>query len=131
MSNMEDTTFGIWVAHGEGRFDFQMEQDTLNNAMLFNNQITSQYVDGDNMPTYHYPENPNGSQYATASLSSLDGRVLMMMPHPERSFLDWQIPYANQDYQNMKKNNNFVYTPWYILFKNAYNWCLSQLQQPQ
>lgn len=126
MSNMEDSVFGIWVAHGEGLFDFQMEQDTLNNDMLFNNQITSQYVDVDNMPTYHYPENPNGSQYATASLSSLDGRVLMMMPHPERSFLDWQIPYANQDYQNMKKNNNFVYTPWYILFKNAYNWCLSQ-----
>ena len=44
-------------------------------------------------PTEAYPFNPNGSPLGITALCSPDGRHLAMMPHPERSFLKWQLPW--------------------------------------
>ena len=44
-------------------------------------------------PTEAYPFNPNGSPDGIAALCSPDGRHLAMMPHPERCFLAWQLPW--------------------------------------
>jgi phosphoribosylformylglycinamidine synthase len=105
--NMEDLILPIWVAHGEGQF---VIQDQIN-------QIPLQFVDFDHNVTEQYPHNPNGSKFGVAAMCSLDGRHLAMMPHPERCFLNWQIPYDNDSQQ--------LYSPWLQMFINAYQWCES------
>lgn len=51
------------------------------------------YVDPSGKTTEAYPFNPNGSPDGIAALCSPDGRHLALMPHPERCFLGWQLPY--------------------------------------
>ena len=121
LSNLEGCRLGIWVAHGEGQFVFN------DYNKLDKNQICCQYVNNDGNPTMDYPLNPNGSVDGIAGLSSLDGRHLIMMPHPERCFLDWQMPYQDIEYKINKKINNWVHTPWFLMFKNAADWCSTKL----
>ena len=82
------------------------------------NQIPIQYIDYSNNITMKYPFNPNNSIQSTAAVSSKNGRHLAMMPHPERSFLKWQVPWIS-------KNCNIPgdYSPWFKMFTNAYEWC--------
>jgi len=108
LKNMKDSVLGIWVAHGEGRF--------LLDKTIHSRSISMQYVDENNIITNNYPDNPNGSDMGIAGLCSSDGRHLAMMPHPERCFLDWQKPIAN---------NGGEFGPWFMMFKNAYLWCLN------
>ena len=103
LQNMEDLVMGIWVAHGEGKIT------TNTNAVM-------QYVDHTHNPTNTYPLNPNDSYMGTAGLVSNNGRHLALMPHPERCFLNWQLPYMPLTFHNK-------YSPWFIMFKNAFNWC--------
>ena len=105
--DMEDTIFGIWVAHREGRFS--------NTSRLPKNQICLQYYHN-NQVTNNYPHNPNGSEQGIAGICSNDGRHTILMPHPERCFLKWQLPYCNK-YQNIQTS------PWIYMFKNSYEWC--------
>ena len=67
------------------------------------------------MKTTVYPYNPNGSFEGVAAVSSIDGRHLAMMPHPERCFLTKQCQYI-PEYCSQE------YSPWNNIFKNAYNW---------
>jgi len=105
LKDMEDSILGIWIAHGEGRF--------------ISGQPVISYVNNDNISTIVYPFNPNGSINGCAAVSSDNGRCLAIMPHPERSFLKWQLPYFNE------KINNYdnTFSPWMLLFQNAYKWC--------
>ena len=121
LSNLRDLQLGIWVAHGEGKFDPIYENNIINSYskkpdVFDNNSIVMQYVDFDGKPTEKYPHNPNGSRSGIAAVVSHDGRHIAMMPHPERCFLDWQFPW-------MPKKSNNRYSPWYLMFKNAYKWC--------
>lgn len=124
--NMDECIFGIWSAHGEGRFVKTSHNDKsdhdLNHAL---DSISIQYVDDDGIPTDRYPMNPNSSIYGTAALTSQSGRHLAIMPHPERCFLQWQSPYIPNDVK--EKIRNTKYTPWFILFKNAYEFCLQHM----
>ena len=54
-------------------------------------------------------------------ISSKNGRHLGMMPHPERCIMNWQLPYISDNIPDEIKNNK--YTPWYLMFYNAYEWC--------
>jgi phosphoribosylformylglycinamidine synthase len=105
LQRMEGLSFGIWVAHGEGRF--QVKDERLS---------CMRYVDYEGKPTTYYPLNPNGSDFGTGAVSSPCGRHLAIMPHPERSCFKYQIPWSNL---NMKGK----YSPWFQMFRNAYNWC--------
>ena len=78
------------------------------------------YVDETNNVTKKYPFNPNGSSEGVAGICSDDGRHLAMMPHPERCFLKWQLPYCEEP---IKERYNSSFSPWFKLFKNAYEWC--------
>ena len=102
---MGDTTFGMWVAHKEGKM------------MVSEKAMALAYCDNDGQITTHYPENPNGSALGCAGVCSTNGRHLALMPHPERSFYRWQMPWLPDNYP---KNTN--YTPWRQLFMNAYRW---------
>lgn len=107
--NMENLEFGIWVAHGEGKF--------VNVSSKTN--IALQYVINSE-PTRLYPFNPNGSEFGTAAISSDNGRHLAIMPHPERCFLDWQLPYKGHYGDNLKQS------PWVLIFRNAYKFVRNQ-----
>lgn len=81
------------VAHGEG--NFYMEDDTFQQIEA-NDQIAFKYVTADGEPANEqYPQNPNGSMHDIAALTDPTGRIIAMMPHPERfnSFVNeegWQ-----------------------------------------
>ena len=114
--DMDNCIFGIWSAHGEGKF---IKKTT--NKLSDPDSIVIQYVDDDGIPTDRYPLNPNGSIYGTAALTSISGRHLAIMPHPERCFLKWQLPYIPEELK--EKMNDIKYSPWFMLFKNAYDFC--------
>ena len=109
LKDMENLVFGIWCAHGEGRYVNYNKNNSINSPI--------KYVDNNNKVTMEYPYNPNGSELGIAAICSDDGRHLAMMPHPERSFLKWQLPWY-PDNINITK-----YSPWFMLFTNSYEWC--------
>ena len=103
LQNLEGTEIGIWVAHGEGKFDLKYSADKYH--------VIAQYkYDA-------YPANPNGSPHAIAGLCSADGRHLAMMPHPERAIFPWTCAY----YPEAERGEHEV-TPWMVAYRNAYEW---------
>lgn len=103
LQNLEGTEIGIWVAHGEGKFDLKYGADKYH--------VIAQYkYDA-------YPANPNGSPAAIAGLCSADGRHLAMMPHPERAIFPWTCAY----YPEAERGEHEV-TPWMVAFRSAYEW---------
>ena len=73
------------VAHGEGRF--AVRESAVMEALKTNDQIVFRYVTEAGMPAVDFPDNPNGSADAIAGICDITGRVLGLMPHPER-FID-------------------------------------------
>ncbi|KXS38872.1 MAG: phosphoribosylformylglycinamidine synthase [Halomonadaceae bacterium T82-2] len=82
LAGMEGSRLPIAVAHGEGRAEFR-DSGHLR-AMQGNGQVALRYVDNYGQVTTHYPANPNGSPSGVTGLTTPDGRVTIMMPHPER-----------------------------------------------
>jgi phosphoribosylformylglycinamidine synthase len=139
LKNMENSTLGLWVAHGEGKAYFP---NPLHQQLVEKHHLAPiRYVNDINEITQEYPFNPNGSPSGIAGICSLDGRHLAIMPHPERSFLQWQLPYDPDRYASLvdgkskgKNNSYFVdhikdqnddllLGPWIKLFQNAFDFC--------
>jgi len=113
---MSGSSLGIWVAHGEGKFYFP---DAKVQEKVFTSGCACvRYVDDSNKVTEEYPFNPNGSPGGVAALSSEDGRVLAIMPHPERLFIDWQWPYLPEGIRGEEGVG-----PWLKMFQNAREFC--------
>ena len=72
------------------------------------------YVDAIGQPTETYPFNPNGTEAGMTGLTTLDGRVTIMMPHPERVFRTVQNSWHPDEWQED--------APWMRLFRNARKW---------
>ena len=112
LAGMEGSQFPLAVAHGEGRAHFRRVDDLQ--VLDAGKAIALRYVDnyGDN--TQSYPANPNGSVAAIAGLCSPDGRVTLMMPHPERVFRasqnSWHPDHWREDAPSMR------------MFRNARQW---------
>ena len=102
LQDMAGMKLGIWVAHGEGKFNLPLSEEDYNIPVKYSN-------DG-------YPANPNGSDYSAAAICSDDGRHLAVMPHLERAFLPWQWAY----YPAGRKMDEVA--PWIKAFVNARNW---------
>ncbi len=101
LSSLAGSTLGVWISHGEGKFNLPMEENDYN--------IVAKYgYDA-------YPANPNGSDYNVAMMSSKDGRHLVMMPHIERSLFQWNWAY----YPEGRKDE---VSPWAEAFENARKW---------
>jgi phosphoribosylformylglycinamidine synthase len=113
---MENSTLGIWVAHGEGRLHCPDPQilRRINSEKL----APLHFVDDDGNRTETYPFNPNGSIYGITGLCSPDGRHLAVMPHPERVHLKWQWPWMPEEWKDTVKAS-----PWLRMFQNAREWC--------
>jgi len=100
--SLSGSRLGVWLAHGEGRFVLPEQEDNYNIACKYSYEA--------------YPGNPNGSDYATAAVSSSDGRHLAIMPHLERSLYAWNWA----DYPLERKDDEV--SPWIEAFVNARNW---------
>jgi len=102
LGSLSGSKLGIWVAHGEGRFNLPESLDKYN--------IVAKYSYSS------YPGNPNGSKASVAGIASADGRHLAMMPHLERAIFPWQCGY----YPESRINDEV--TPWIQAFINARKW---------
>ncbi|CAJ0924665.1 16119_t:CDS:2 [Entrophospora sp. SA101] len=114
-SRMEGSRFPIAVAHSEGRAEFLNEQQQISN-LFSKNLVAIRFIDNYGKPTERYPYNPNGSPAGITGIQTPDGRVLAMMPHPERVI----IKEANSWYPK-EANNWGEFGPWLRMFRNARN----------
>lgn len=115
LKDMEGTSLGVWVSHGEGRAHFTHPK--IKQAFLDSDLAPIRYVDDANQVTEEYPFNPNGSPSGIAGLVSPDGRHMCMMPHPERSYLKWQWPWMPKEFEAHQVS------PWLRMFQNAKTFC--------
>lgn len=108
LKGMQDSILPIAVAHGEG-FVTASEQSLA--ELEKHGQIALRYVDSQGRPTEHYPLNPNGSPQGITGVCSTDGRVTLMMPHPERTLRAVNHSWKPDEWQNDGA--------WMRLFRNA------------
>ena len=107
LSGMAGSRIPIATSHGEGRVKF--ENDDIKS--LANPLVTLKYVDNYGRPAQTYPENPNGSIDGICGLTTIDGRVTIMMPHPERVVRTTQNSWHPKDWEDNG--------PWINIFLNA------------
>ncbi|WP_159952000.1 phosphoribosylformylglycinamidine synthase [Polaribacter septentrionalilitoris] len=104
LSTLAGTELGVWISHGEGKFNLPEAEENYN--------IVAKYgYEG-------YPNNPNGSDFNTAMLSDKTGRHLVTMPHIERSIFQW-------NWANYPKGRKDEVSPWLEAFVNAKNWIIN------
>jgi len=101
LSSLAGTTLGVWISHGEGKFQLPLAEE--------NYKIVAKYgYDA-------YPANPNNSDYNTAMMTDKTGRHLVTMPHIERSTFPW-------NWANYPKGRKDEVSPWIEAFVNAREW---------
>ena len=109
LDGMVGSVLPVPVAHGEGRAEFDNAEGFA--RLQAANAVAAQYVDNHHRVTETYPANPNGAVQGLAGLTAAAGRVLTLMPHPERVFRtcqnSWVDPSWGED------------GPWLRLFRNA------------
>ena len=109
LQSMEGWQVPIASAHGEGRALFvNEEQIALLNA---SSQVAMKYINSEGQPTEQYPLNPNGSTDGLTGITAADGRVTIMMPHPERVFRAQQFSWKPSNWKD--------FSPWMQMFLNA------------
>ena len=108
-AGMAGSRMPIAVSHGEGRAEFADAAALA--ALEASATVALRFVDHYGQPTQSYPANPNGSPNAITGISTRDGRVTIMMPHPERVFRavanSWRPDEWRED------------SPWLRMFRNA------------
>ncbi|WP_118802083.1 phosphoribosylformylglycinamidine synthase [Neisseria lactamica] len=107
LAEMQGSGLPVVVSHGEGRADFALHGGNISADL----GIALQYVDGRNQVTQTYPLNPNGSPQGIAGVTNADGRVTIMMPHPERVYRAAQMSWKPEDWTEL--------SGWYRLFAGA------------
>jgi phosphoribosylformylglycinamidine synthase len=116
LHGMSGSRLPIVVAHGEGRaaFAYPSHQHQLMSDKL----VSIRYIDNRGSPTMQYPYNPNGSPEGITGVRTPDGRVLALMPHPERTILkgicSWAPPNQAAEWGE--------FGPWVRMFRSARRW---------
>ena len=101
LKSLAGSTLGVWISHGEGKFNLPYNEDQYHIVAKYGYQ--------------KYPANPNGSDYNTAMMCDASGRHLVMMPHIERSSFPW-------NWAHYPKDRTDSVSPWIEAFVNARNW---------
>jgi phosphoribosylformylglycinamidine synthase len=119
LHGMNGSSLPIVTAHGEGRAAFSTSNSSPYTAQALFQQglVAFRYLDNYKKPTETYPFNPNGSPGGIAGVRSLDGRVLAMMPHPERMILK-----ETSSWLPDQANEWGALGAWSRLFKSARRW---------
>ena len=112
LADMAGSHMPIAVAHGEGRAEFSSE--AARHGCDSGSQVALRYLENDLSVAERYPANPNGSPLGIAGVTSRDGRVTIMMPHPERVIRTVQHSWAPAEWGEDG--------PWLRLFRNARRW---------
>ncbi|MCB1759651.1 MAG: phosphoribosylformylglycinamidine synthase, partial [Gammaproteobacteria bacterium] len=110
LRGMAGSLLPIAVAHGEGRAEFAT--DSAQAAAQA--QVVMRYMENSGAVAERYPANPNGSPLGVAGLTNSDGRVTIMMPHPERVIRSVQNSWHPDEWGEE--------APWLRLFRNARHW---------
>ena len=112
LKGMAGSHMPVAIAHGEGRAEFASDNHlgTLDSS----DRVSMRYVDNHINVTEAYPANPNGSPMGITGVTSEDGRVTIMMPHPERVFRAVQNSWQPDDWDEDGA--------WLRLFRNAREW---------
>ncbi len=112
LGEMAGSALPVVVSHGEGRADFA-HLGQPENPVPSSLHIALQYTDGLGEVTQQYPLNPNGSPQGIAGITSADGRVTIMMPHPERVYRTAQMSWCPEEWKAFELGG------WYRLFAAA------------
>jgi phosphoribosylformylglycinamidine synthase len=108
LKDMNGWSLPVASAHGEGRAHFSGNSlEQLKNQ----NKVAINFVDSDLKNTVRYPLNPNGSEEGITGITAADGRITIMMPHPERVFRKLQMSWHPKDWKE--------FSPWMQIFVNA------------
>ncbi|EGC46953.1 phosphoribosylformylglycinamidine synthase [Histoplasma capsulatum var. duboisii H88] len=118
LHGMHGSSLPIAVAHGEGRASFTNSSSDAE-SLMNQNLAPIRYVDNSSLkPTMRYPFNPNGSPGGIAGVRTPDGRVLALMPHPERTIMagigSWIPPDKVEEWDDIG--------PWGRFFYSARRW---------
>ena len=113
LADMVGSALPVVVSHGEGRADFAHLNGTNGADVPQDLAIALQYIDGTGAVTQTYPLNPNGSPNGIAGITTADGRVTIMMPHPERTFRTAQMSWQPESWKDSELAG------WYRLFAGA------------
>ncbi|KAG8863467.1 hypothetical protein FRB96_008207 [Tulasnella sp. 330] len=117
LREMAGSKIPVAVAHGEGRAVFTgLRQQS---ALVEDGLLAIRYTDYDGRPTERYPLNPNGSPAGITGVQTPDGRVLALMPHPERVV----TAQSNSWYPSDEGGRWNGVGPWFKLFQSARAWC--------
>lgn len=116
LHGMAGSSLPVVVSHGEGRAQFK--SSAAQEAILKRGLAPIRYVDNRLNVTESYPYNPNGSPGGVAGVRSLDGRVLAMMPHPERTIVAGVGSYLPAG--SVEEWGDFG--PWVRMFRSARKW---------
>ncbi len=116
LDGMAGSRLPVAVAHGEGRAEFAADKDRIGGAarVLAAAGVALRFVDNYGQATEAYPANPNGSPLGITGLCNEDGRITIMMPHPERVFRTVQHSWHPDDWDET--------APWLRVFRNARVW---------
>jgi phosphoribosylformylglycinamidine synthase len=117
LKGMVGSKLGVWVANAEGKLVYPDE--SIQSLVEQKNLTTLAYVDPYGKQTEKYPYSPNGSSNGRTALCSPDGRHNAMMPHPERCFQLWQLPWIPASWKNLEAS------PWLRMFQNARTWLVN------
>jgi phosphoribosylformylglycinamidine synthase len=109
LAGMAGSLLPVAVSHGEGRAEFASAED--HTVCRASHLVGLRYVNPDRSPATRYPANPSGTPEGVAALTNRDGRVTIIMPHPERSFRSLQNSWRPADAG--------AYSGWMRLFRNA------------
>ncbi|KAI8587165.1 CobB/CobQ-like glutamine amidotransferase domain-containing protein [Geranomyces variabilis] len=116
---MEGSRIPIAVAHGEGR-----AQWVGGNANANSKVVAARFVANDGgAADAAYPANPNGSPGGVTAVTANGGRVLALMPHPERVVRDGANTWRDADV------NGREWAPWMQMFWNVRKWVAEREQQ--
>lgn len=112
LQGMAGSHMPVAIAHGEGRVEFA--DSAHQQAVMASDTSALRFIDNQLQYTETYPANPNGSPMGLTGMTTTDGRVTIMMPHPERVFRtvqnSWHPPEWDED------------SPWIRLFRNGRVW---------
>ncbi|MGH8474408.1 MAG: phosphoribosylformylglycinamidine synthase, partial [Methylococcales bacterium] len=107
---MDGSKIPVCVAHGEGRAEFSSELGQTQAAP----NVALRFIDSFGLPAEAYPFNPNGSPGGLCGFTTSDGRVTILMPHPERCFKTFQYTWGSLGAGE--------FSPWMQFFRNARLW---------
>ena len=112
LQGMAGSRLPIAIAHGEGHTEFESEEALLEADL--SGTVALRYIDNHGKVTERYPANPGGSPRGITGLTTRDGRVTIMMPHPERVFRAVTNSWRPDDWQEDGG--------WMRMFRNARVW---------